>query len=181
MGKIKTLYLIRNARSDWNDIGASDFERGITKKGKKDIQTMGSYLMLKNVMPNIILSSCALRAQQTADVISESLQYKGKIEYLQELYYTPTSTLLDILYMQDISVELLFVVGHNPQLTDMANMLIDEHISKIPSSGIVAIDFDIQEWSELRYTKGKIDFFITPKQFKYYIPKQIRAVLDKNI
>lgn len=178
MGKIKTLYLIRNAKSDWNDIGASDFERGITKKGKKDIETMSSYLMIKNILPDIILSSCALRAQETADIISEKLQYKGKIEYLQELYYTPTSTLLDILYMLDISVNMAFVIGHNPQLTDIANILIDEHISKIPSSAVVAINFDIQNWNELAYQKGKIDFFITPKQFKYYVPKQIRAVLD---
>ena len=178
MGKIKTLYLIRNAKSDWNDIGASDFERGITKKGKKDIETMSSYLMIKNILPDIILSSCALRAQETADIISEKLQYKGKIEYLQELYYTPTSTLLDILYMLDISVNVAFVIGHNPQLTDIANILIDEHISKIPSSAVVAINFDIQNWNELAYQKGKIDFFITPKQFKYYVPKQIRAVLD---
>jgi phosphohistidine phosphatase len=178
VGKIKTLYLIRNAKSDWNDIGASDFERGITKKGKKDIETMSSYLMIKNILPDIILSSCALRAQETADIISEKLQYKGKIEYLQELYYTPTSTLLDILYMLDISVNMAFVIGHNPQLTDIANILIDEHISKIPSSAVVAINFDIQNWNELAYQKGKIDFFITPKQFKYYVPKQIRAVLD---
>jgi phosphohistidine phosphatase len=178
VGKIKTLYLIRNAKSDWNDIGASDFERGITKKGKKDIETMSSYLMIKNILPDIILSSCALRAQETADIISEKLQYKGKIEYLQELYYTPTSTLLDILYMLDISVNVAFVIGHNPQLTDIANILIDEHISKIPSSAVVAINFDIQNWNELAYQKGKIDFFITPKQFKYYVPKQIRAVLD---
>jgi len=181
VGKIKTLYLIRNAKSDWNDIGASDFERGITKKGKKDIKTMSSYLMLKNIMPNVVLSSCALRAQQTTDILVGSLQYKGKVDYLEELYYTPTHRLLDIIYMQDLSDNVVFVIGHNPQLTDMANLLINEHISKIPSSGIVAIDFDINEWSELHHTKGKIDFFITPKQFKYYIPKQIRAVLDKNI
>ena len=180
MGKIKTLYLIRNAKSDWNDIGASDFERGITKKGKKDIQTMSSYLMLKNISPDIILSSCALRAQETADIISQNLEYKGKIEYLQELYYTPTATLLDILYMQDSSTNMVFVVGHNPQLTDMANLLIDEHISKIPSSGIISIDFDISDWSELSYKKGKVDFFITPKQFKYYVPKQIRTILDNT-
>jgi len=180
VGKIKTLYLIRNAKSDWNDIGASDFERGITKKGKKDIQMMSSYLMLQNIIPENILSSCALRAQQTTDIISDSLNYKGKIAYLKELYYTPTNTLLDILYMQEISVNVLFVVGHNPQLTDIANLLIDEHISKIPSSGIVAIDFDINDWSELQYTKGKVDFFITPKQFKYYVPKQIRTILDNT-
>jgi phosphohistidine phosphatase len=80
--------------------------------------------------------------------------------------------------MQDADHRTIFVVGHNPQLTDTANMFIDEHIAKIPTAGIIAINFDIQEWSELEDTVGEIDFFIYPKQFKYYVPKQIRAVLD---
>ena len=179
MGKIKTLYLIRNAKSDWNDIGASDFERGITKKGKKDMETMSSYLFLKNVIPDIILSSCSLRAQQTTDILVDKLNYSDKVEYLQELYYTPTQTLFELIAMQDAAYETVFVVGHNPQLTDIANLLIDEHISKIPSSGIVSINFDIQEWSEIVYKKGVVDFFIIPKQFKYYVPKQIRTLLEK--
>ena len=178
MGKIKTLYFIRNAKADWDDIDASDFERGITKKGKKDIKTMSSYLKLKNIMPDTIISSCALRAQQTVDIILENLEYKNRVVYLKELYYTPTVTLLEILAMQDDSIETIFVVGHNPQLTDIANMLIDDHISKIPSSGIVAMKFDIKEWHDVIYTKGELDFFITPKQFKYYMPKQIRAILE---
>jgi len=179
VGKIKTLYLIRNAKSDWNDIGASDFERGITKKGKKDMETMSSYLFLKNVIPDIILSSCSLRAQQTTDILVDKLNYSDKVEYLQELYYTPTQTLFELIAMQDAAYETVFVVGHNPQLTDIANLLIDEHISKIPSSGIVSINFDIQEWSEIVYKKGVVDFFIIPKQFKYYVPKQIRTLLEK--
>jgi len=61
----------------------------------------------------------------------------------------------------------------------MANMLMDEHISKIPGMGVVAIDFEIDQWSEIAHTKGKMDFFIFPKQFQYYIPNQIRAVLGK--
>ncbi len=82
--------------------------------------------------------------------------------------------------MQEKYFERILVVGHNPQLTEVVNMLTDEHISKIPTVGVVAINFNIEEWSELEEACGEIDFFIYPKQFKYYMPKQIRATLDLN-
>jgi phosphohistidine phosphatase len=71
----------------------------------------------------------------------------------------------------------MFIVGHNPQLHELANSLITEHISKFPSLGIISINFNIKEWSEILNQKGEIDFFIFPKQFKYYMPKQIRSNL----
>ncbi len=131
-------------------------------------------------MPDRILSSCASRAQESADKIAKILSYEGRIEYLQELYYTPTEVMHEILLMQDDADDTIFVIGHNPQLTDMVNLLVDDHVAKIPTMGVVAINFDIEHWSELSYIRGELDFFIYPKQFKYYIPKQIRAILERT-
>jgi len=171
--------LIRHAKSSWKDIDASDFERGLTKKGRKHIETIGSYLKLRGVLPDHILSSCAVRTQETADLLAKKLEYDGQTEYLQGLYFTDTETLKEILLMQDDTFDTVFVIGHNPQITDMANMLIDEHISKIPTMGVVAINFETDSWNELMHTEGKLDFFIYPKQFQYYVPNQIRAILHK--
>ena len=171
--------MIRHAKSSWKDIDASDFERGLTKKGRKHIETIGSYLKLRGVLPDHILSSCAVRTQETADLLAKKLEYDGQTEYLQELYFTDTDTLKEILLMQDDTFDTVFVIGHNPQITDMANMLIDEHISKIPTMGVVAINFETDSWNELMHTEGKLDFFIYPKQFQYYVPNQIRAILHK--
>jgi len=175
---IKTLYLIRHAKSDWQDPGASDFERGLTNKGRGDINTMGSYLKLRGILPDLVLASCSLRTQETADGLADRLGFEGQRDYLQELYLSSPETLKETLMLEDNSFESILVVGHNPQVTDLANMLTEEHISKIPSLGIVAIAFDIDEWSELEEAQGEIDFFIYPKQFKYYMPNQIRATLD---
>ncbi len=171
--------MIRHAKSSWKDIDASDFERGLSKKGRKHINMVGSYLKLRGVIPDYIVSSCSVRTQETADLLAEKLEYEGHTDYLQELYFTDTETLKEILLMQEDKLNTVFVIGHNPQITDMANMLIDEHISKIPTMGVVAINFDIDTWSELPHTKGKLDFFIYPKQFEYYVPNQIRAILHK--
>jgi len=176
---MKTLYLIRHAKSGWNEPNTSDFERKISKKGKKDINTIGSYLSLIGIMPQLILSSCALRAQETSDLLADKIAFDGKTHYLQELYQTGVETIREIISIQEDNIDSMFIVGHNPQLHELANTLIDEHISKFPSLGIIAIDFEIDSWEEIYTVKGSIDFFIFPKQFKYYMPKQIRATLNK--
>ena len=173
--------MIRHAKSSWKDIDASDFERGLTKKGKKSIETIGSYLKLRGVHPDSMLVSCARRTQETADLLAKKLEFDGPVSYMQELYFTDTETLKQIIMLQEKDTDTIFVVGHNPQVTDMANSLIDEHISKIPTMGVVAINFDIEHWSDIQNVTGEMDFFIYPKQFQYYIPNQIRAILSKEV
>ena len=80
--------------------------------------------------------------------------------------------------MQENHFNSILVVGHNPQVTEFAKMMTEGSVSKIPSLGVVAINLDIEEWNELEEAQGEIDFFIYPKQFKYYMPKQIRTTLE---
>ena len=157
---------------------ASDFERGLTNRGRKDINTIGSYLKFQGIKPDLILSSCSLRTQETADGLGDKLEFEGPRLYLQELYLSSPETLKETLMMQEKSYDSILVVGHNPQVTDLVKILTDEHISKMPALGVAAINFDIEDWSELETAKGEIDFFIYPKQFKYYMPKQIRTTLE---
>ncbi|MEA3491438.1 MAG: histidine phosphatase family protein [Campylobacterota bacterium] len=174
---MKTIYFIRHAKSDWQESGASDFERGLSRRGYKDINIIGSYLKLIDIKPDLILASCSLRTQITADGLAEKIEFRGSKSYLQELYLTAPKVLKETLMMQGDEIDAILVVGHNPQISDLVNALIDEHILKIPTLGVVAIDFDIDAWSELEEAIGKIDFFVYPKQFKYYMPKQVRAIL----
>ena len=138
---------------------------------------MGSYLKLKGVTPDTIISSCALRAQQSAEGIAQRVEYKEKIHYLNELYHTSVETLTAILSAQESSCQTVFLVGHNPHITDFANYLMKEPLSKIPTAGIVAIKFDITNWSELTQGSADMEFFIYPNQFKYFMPKTMREVL----
>jgi phosphohistidine phosphatase len=176
---MKSIYFIRHAKAGWSIPNTSDFERSISKKGRRDINTMGSYLALRGVKPDLILSSCALRAQQTTDLLAEKIAFEGERYYLQELYLTSSEAIGEIVSIQDDDIDTMFIVGHNPYLHELANSLIDEHISKFPSLGIVAINFDTESWSSIGETRGEIDFFIFPKQFKYYMPRQIRSFLTE--
>jgi phosphohistidine phosphatase len=117
----------------------------------------------------------ALRAQTTADQLSKKIGYEGKIHYMEELYNSRPETLMNVLTLQDDSYDTIFLIGHNPELTEFANFLIEENFSKMPTLGVLAINLDIDSWSDISENCGEVDFFIQPKQFKYYMPKQIRT------
>jgi len=174
---MKKIYLIRDAKAEDFSQGISDFERELKKRGQKDIVTIGSYMALRGISIDSMLSSCALRAQQTAVALGERLSFSGEQHFLNELYYGSNDAVMEILQAQDDSNESLCIIGHNPQLNELINRLTQEYISKIPSMGVVALSFDIESWSELESVLGKVEFFIYPKQFKYYMPKQIQATL----
>ncbi|MDD3774759.1 MAG: histidine phosphatase family protein [Sulfurovaceae bacterium] len=163
---MKTLYLIRHAKSDWSEEDKKDFDRGLSKRGSKDLKSMGSYLLKKKIKPDLILSSPALRAKLTAKKISKKIEYDKDIKYIDELYMPNPKTILDILSDQKNKNKCIFLINHNPALTDLANMLTNENIDNVPTLGIVAIKFDIKKWNDIKKAKGKMDLFVYPKLLK---------------
>jgi len=176
---MKKIYFIRHAKAEVFLEGLSDFERGLKKRGVKDIKTIASYMALQGISPDIILSSCAMRAEQTTLGLAEKLGFDGQKYFLEELYYASHREILGIIIAQEESCDSIFVIGHNPQLNELVNTLSSECISKIPTMGVVALSFDVDSWSEIEKMKGSLDFFIYPKQFEYYMPKQIRTTLPR--
>lgn len=163
---MKTLYLVRHAKSDWSEENKADLDRGLSKRGSKDLKSMSSYLLEKKIKPDLILSSPALRAKLTAKKISKKIKYDKDIKYIDKLYMPDPETILDILSDQKDKNKSIFLVNHNPALTDLANTLTDENIDNIPTLGIVAIKFDIKKWKDIKDHKGKMDFFVYPKLLK---------------
>ena len=172
------MYLIRHAKSCWNDGELSDFERGLKKRGLSDLETMGSYLALQNIKPDLILSSASLRTQLTADGLAQKIKYDGTTQYMDELYLTRPEMIMNVLSLQEDKYDRIFLVGHNPSLTELAKKFQKENFTKFPTLGILAINLNINSWKDIEEAKGKIDFFIIPKQFRYYMPKQIRTTLE---
>jgi len=138
---------------------------------------MSSYLSLREIKPDLILSSLALRAQLTADIIADKVDYRGKIHYMSELYMVRPEKLINILSLQENQHNSIFLVGHNPELTELAKSFIKENLSKLPTLGIIGINLDIDSWSKIKDSVGEVDIFIYPKQFRYYMPREIKRIL----
>jgi phosphohistidine phosphatase len=163
----KNLFLIRHAKSSWEYPELRDHDRPLNKRGKRDAPLMAKVLKKEKIKPDLILSSSAVRAFEFAKVIADELGYKkNKIEVREELYMASENDLLKTVKSISDSCEIVFLVGHNPEITNFANSLSDYKTENIPTSGIFIIGFEIEKWSEVDFGKGKFIAFEYPK--KYY-------------
>lgn len=164
---MKTLYLIRHAKSDRSDGSLSDYDRPLNHRGMKDAPFMGSKLLEKGIYPDLILSSPALRAKTTALAIAEALSYPtDSIRYDHALYASDVETILSLIRDVSPSVETLFVFGHNPEFTECANLLTDGDIDNIPTCGVVAMRLREDDWKSIGANSAEISGFYFPKKYR---------------
>lgn len=162
---MKHLYLIRHAKSSWDNPGLTDSERPLNKRGKRDAPFMGGRLKRHGVMPELIYASPARRARKTAKIIAATIGYPvGKISLQEDIYTSDVNLLLQVVQRTDDSVDNLFLVGHNYVLTDLAEHLTSGVIGNIPTCGIVCIAFNVPSWAEVTGGRGEMLFFDYPKK-----------------
>lgn len=163
---IKTLCLIRHAKSSWKFPALKDFDRPLNKRGRRDAPFMGALLVKKKIVPDQIISSPANRAITTAGMIAKELSYpNNKIIEKRDLYEATTDDLLKAAQGVEENVKSLFLVGHNPGITYFAEKLSDKEIDNIPTCGIFAIGFEVESWGQVDYGKGIFRFFEYPKKY----------------
>lgn len=161
---MKTLYLIRHAKSSWKYPELDDFERPLNKRGHRDAPIMGEFLIKINAIPDIIFSSPALRACTTARILAEKINYPlDQIQYSESLYISGISGILDFIHNIDDSKTSAAIVSHNPSLTQCANYLGNEQVSNIPTCGIFCLNLNIKKWKQIKEYCGELEFFEFPK------------------
>ncbi|MFM7430329.1 MAG: SixA phosphatase family protein [Flammeovirgaceae bacterium] len=168
---MKNLYLIRHAKSSWDNPDRDDFDRPLNERGEKDAPRVGRRLKEKKLTPDIVVSSPAIRALETCKIICEALDFdKTKIIEHQSLYHASEEEILKVVRSlkdrKGDKEENVLLFGHNPGLTDFANRLLNEYIVNIPTSGIVAAQLNIDKWSQVEWSCGKLLFFDFPKSNK---------------
>jgi len=163
---MKKLYLLRHAKSDWSDASQGDFERGLNARGEKALTTMAEVLKKKKIMPDLILSSSATRAMLTAQGLAKNIHYKGKLKYLETLYFADPQEIIEIIKEIKDKYDTVFIVGHNPETTELTNLILDEYIDNVPTLGMVALNISVKQWNQFRPENTTLDFFIYPKMFK---------------
>ena len=167
---MKILYLVRHAKSSWDDPSLDDQKRPLNKRGLRDAPIMGQRLAGHHqVRVDAIWSSPAQRAVETAHYLARALKVPRKeIELRDRLYSSAINDLLLEIRSCPDEVKRLLVVGHNPVITEFANLLIDcgidTEIELIPTCGIVAIEFSLSSWQQIKEKEGRCLFFDYPKK-----------------
>ncbi|MGK7393947.1 MAG: SixA phosphatase family protein [Candidatus Cyclobacteriaceae bacterium M3_2C_046] len=162
---MKTLYLIRHAKSSW-DYDLEDFDRPLNHRGRNDAPLMGRILSKREIKPDLILSSPALRAIKTAVIIATEIQYEGSIEARPEMYHANSAVLWQLIRDLPESVQSVMVFGHNPGFTDLANVLTTGQVDNIPTCGVFAVKWEVTKWKELNKQAGSLLHFDYPKKHK---------------
>jgi phosphohistidine phosphatase len=162
---MKTLYIIRHAKSSWDDPFQDDFDRPLNKRGKKDAPRMGKRLKEMKIHADLLLSSPAERALSTCLLIAEKIGYAlGNVHTDQRLYHAGEEQLLSVVHGFNDANDQIIIFGHNPGLTDFANRLSAEAVTdNIPTCGILALRFPVNSWKDVRWEKGKLLFFDFPR------------------
>ena len=149
---MKTLYLVRHAKSSWDDPALADKERPLDARGKRDAPKVGKRLAKAGVKPDLILSSSAKRALATARIIAKELGYKRKSIVVDDgLYAVEADAVLAVIQRLDNDVGCVMVFGHNPELTELAHRL-SSRITRMPTCAVAEFTFDVNSWSRI----GKI-------------------------
>ncbi len=162
---MKTLFLVRHAKSSWKDSSIDDSDRPLNKRGKRDAPFMGELLKEKVVNPDLVISSPAKRASKTAQIIAEQIGYsKRDIIYSEEIYEASSRELLDFIKKIDDKYNSVMLFGHNPGFTMLNNFLSKQYIDNIPTCGIVALEFN-NTWKEIDKNTAKMIFFDYPKRY----------------
>jgi phosphohistidine phosphatase len=151
---VKTLTILRHAKSSWDNADLVDFDRPLNARGERDAPKMGQRMKAAGIRPSLIISSPAVRAWSTAKIVASELTYP--LEFLQrerDLYHAGTDSLFDVIARQDEGFTSIVVVGHNPGLTELANELIPDLTNNLPTAGFVSVLVDTDTW-ELRGRKS---------------------------
>jgi phosphohistidine phosphatase len=163
---MKTLYIVRHAKSSWDNPNQADFDRPLNDRGKRDAPRIGKRLKEKRIVIDLLLTSPAQRALSTSIAIAGVLGYpKENIRTDRKLYHASEEDILNVIHTLKDKFSNVMITGHNPGLTDFVNSLLDkfQSIDNIPTCGVVAFTFETTCWKDASQACATFVFFEYPK------------------
>ena len=161
---MKTILIMRHAKSSWDDDRLHDHDRPLNKRGKLNAPRMGRLLRELDLVPDFILTSSARRARDTVEAVADQSGFGGDVRVEDDLYAAPPEACIEALAAIEDSCQCILIVGHNPGLEEMLEALTGEQ-EVLPTAAIAQVDLPIQSWQELTdETPGKLIKVWRPKE-----------------
>ena len=162
---MKTIFLLRHAKSSWENSDLSDFDRLLNQRGLEAAPFMGETIAKNRFQIDKIISSPARRAQQTAILVKESANINGEIEYDDRIYEASPPRLLKVISEIDEKYQSVMLVGHNPGMEGLIKSLTGE-LQPMPTAALAVIDLKIDKWNEITTDCGTLRTLLRPKTLK---------------
>lgn len=161
----RVLTLIRHAKSSWDSSSVSDFDRPLNERGQRDGPEMARRLAERREYPDRFVASSARRARETALVLAQGVSFpEADIHFERSLYLADTARLLTYVQSLPDRAQNVWMVGHNPDLTDLANLLAGPHTDNLPTCAVFRMAFDVNAWREVQAGTGRLLVYDTPKK-----------------
>jgi phosphohistidine phosphatase len=146
---MKTLLILRHAKSSWKDPSLADHDRPLKKRGRRDAPRMGQLIQEEGLVPDLILSSTARRARDTAEAVADNCSYDGELIMTRDLYHSGPEDYLYVLQnLEGDDHDRVMVVGHNPGLEDFLELLTDEY-ERLPTAAMAQVELPIESWRDI--------------------------------
>jgi phosphohistidine phosphatase len=162
---MKSLYLLRHAKSSWSEPGLGDQQRPLNKRGLHDAPMMGLRFQERGESLDHIAASTATRAHSTAELFAQQCGYKANsIEVEPDLYFLGSGSVEEVILRQDDRLQALMLVFHNPDITGFVNSIdYDFHVDNVPTCGLIKLNCDIAQWRDWSRDNTAFDYFDFPK------------------
>jgi phosphohistidine phosphatase len=174
---MKSLYLLRHAKSSWSEPGLGDQQRPLNQRGLQDAPMMGGRLLERGESLDRVVSSPALRARHTAELFAQSCSLDpATIEIDADLYFLGNGSVEEVILRQDDRLQSLMLVFHNPDITQFANSIdYDFHVDNLPTCALVKLSCDIAQWRDWSRANTAFDYFDFPKNASGAVLRAPRA------
>ena len=161
---MKTLLILRHAKSSWDDSRLSDYERPLNSRGKQDAPRMGQLLRDEELVPDLIITSSAKRAVATAKAVATASGFENEIKYTRHLFHAAPEQYIEVLQEAGGDYERIMVVGHNPGIEYLVDLLTDVD-ERMPTGALAQVELPITQWTELDdAVRGKLVNVWRPKE-----------------
>jgi phosphohistidine phosphatase len=161
---MKTLLVLRHAKTQ-SDAPAGDHARELTERGHRNAAAMGAYIHNLTGTPDVIITSDATRARQTAEIVASAVDFTGPLTTEPRIYAAELDTLLAVVRRIPDTVHSALIIGHNPGFEELAEALAGDQDEKIrlPTSGLALLELDVESWDAVREGAGRLREVATPR------------------
>jgi phosphohistidine phosphatase len=165
MNEMKTLLLLRHAKSSKDDPGLKDFERPLSERGEKDSQLIGEYIRKRKIKADLVISSPAERARQTAELVMKPAGLKVELRFDKRIYDAGVRSLLDVVSQIEDTANAIIMIGHNPGFEELLEALTGE-VGNLPTASLACLELNVDKWSKVRAGVGDLKWLMAPKELR---------------
>ena len=160
---MRTLYLLRHAKSSWKDLTLPDFDRPLKDRGRKAAKQIGKYLGAEKLNDPLVVCSPAVRTRETAEIVLKHAHLRVEVRFEESIYEASLRALLHVVSEIPDDKQVAILIGHNPGFEELLAYLTGEG-RRMPTCALAKIKFDVESWKDIKEDQGTLDWFVTPKE-----------------